>query len=76
MKYTILFLLILMPTFGFCDRFWIQTDVKGANEDIKFIEKDGGWVKDVRITRINDYHSTYTIVYLSGQDVRNISSAR
>jgi hypothetical protein len=73
MKYTILFLLMLLPTCGFCDRFWIQKSAQGANEDIKTIENEGGWVKDVRVTRINDYNETYTIVYLSGEDVKNLN---
>lgn len=61
-KYIFLFIILVMPLQGFCDRYLVS-DRKNVNRDIRTIEKDGGVIKDVRTTRLNDYDVSYTIVY-------------
>lgn len=68
-KYLFLLAILIMPMQGFCDRFLISNS-QNVNKDIQAIESDGGLVKDVKTTRINDREISYTITYNSGEDFR------
>ncbi len=70
-QYIVMSILLIMPLQGFCanDRYWIASDIN-VNKDIETIEMEGGIIKDVKATRVNDYRLEYTIVYKSGSDLK------
>lgn len=73
-KYIILSILLAIPLQGFCDRYLVSNK-QNVNQDIQTIEKDGGLIKEIKTTRLNDSDASYTIIYTSGSDFRDMTEA-